>query len=375
MVTALDQPEDRVRGLEAGADDFLTKPVNDVALFCRVKSLVRLKMLTDELRNRTGGDPLRFLQMDLANVDKEPGTILVVDNRGALAERIRASLTGLHEVRVAGGPHEALEAFAGPRSGIELVIVNLDMEGIDALRICSQLKSVEHTRQTPILIIVDPEDNARLLRALDLGVNDYLMRPVDRQELLARVTTQIRRYRYTERLRSSVRASMEMAVTDALTGLHNRRYLENHLPHVIEHAVNRGKLLSVLTLDVDFFKSVNDTYGHDAGDRVLQELAGRLRSSLRCSDLACRTGGEEFVVVLTGADLQTAERVGERVRKVVAAKPFLAAPGCQLNVTVSLGVASLVSVDDMAEDLLKRADQALYRAKRDGRNRVSLAAA
>ena len=96
---------------------------------------------------------------------------------------------------------------------------------------------------------------------------------------------------------------MEMAVTDALTGLYNRRYLETQLAQLIEHAVNRGKLLSLLTLDVDFFKSVNDTYGHDAGDRVLQEVAGRIRGSVRSADLACRTGGEEFVVVLPGADL------------------------------------------------------------------------
>jgi two-component system cell cycle response regulator len=375
MVTALDQPEDRVRGLEAGADDFLTKPVNDVALFCRVKSLVRLKMLTDELRSRTGGDPLRLLQADLANADRAPGTILVVDNGATLGERIRTSLAGLHEVMLAQGPQEAMEIFGGGDGPIELVIVNLDMEGVDALRICSQLKSVGQTRQTPILIIVDPEDRPRLLRALDLGVNDYLMRPVDRQELLARVSTQIRRYRYTERLRTSVRASMEMAITDALTGLYNRRYLETHLAQVIAHAVNRGRLVSVLTLDVDFFKSVNDTYGHDAGDRVLQEMAGRLRASVRGTDLACRTGGEEFVVVLSGTDLHTAERVGERVRKLVAAKPFLVAPGCHLSVTVSLGVASLLSVEDAPGDLLKRADQALYRAKREGRNRVSLSAA
>jgi two-component system cell cycle response regulator len=375
MVTALDQPEDRVRGLEAGADDFLTKPVNDVALFCRVKSLVRLKMLTDELRSRTGGDPLRLLQEDLANADRAPGTILVVDNGATLGERIRNSLAGLHEVILAQGPQEAMEAFGAGNGPIELIIVNLDMEGVDALRICSQLKSVEQTRQTPILIIVDPEDRPRLLRALDLGVNDYLMRPVDRQELLARVSTQIRRYRYTERLRTSVRASMEMAITDALTGLYNRRYLESHLAQLIAHAVNRGRLVSVLTLDVDFFKSVNDTYGHDAGDRVLQEMAGRLRASIRSTDLACRTGGEEFVVVLSGTDLHTAERVGERVRKLVAAKPFLVAPGCHLSVTVSLGVASLLSVEDAPGDLLKRADQALYRAKREGRNRVSLSAA
>jgi len=375
MVTALDQPEDRVRGLEAGADDFLSKPVNDVALFCRVKSLVRLKMLTDELRSRTGGDPLRLLEADLAEADRRPGQIMVIDNRPALGERIRNQLAGLHEVHWVEGVREAIEAFGNLRGPVELIIVNLDMEGTDALRICSQMKSLDQTRQTPLLIIVDPEDRQRLLRALDLGVNDYLIRPIDRQELLARVSTQLRRYRYTERLRNSVRNSIEMAVTDALTGLYNRRYLESHLTHVINHAVNRGRYVSVLMLDIDFFKSVNDTHGHDAGDRVLQEMAGRLRASIRSSDLACRTGGEEFVVVLAGTDLHTAERVGERVRKMVAAKPFLAAPGCALNITASLGVASLLGVGDMPEDLLKRADQALYRAKREGRNRVSLSAA
>ena len=234
---------------------------------------------------------------------------------------------------------------------------------------------MEQTRQTPILIIVDPDDHQRLLRALDMGVNDYLIRPIDKQELQARVSTQIRRYRYTEQLRTSVKASIEMAVTDALTGLYNRRYLETHLAHLIEHAVNRGKPLSVLTLDVDFFKSVNDTYGHDAGDRVLQEMAGRIRSSIRNIDLACRTGGEEFVVVLPGTDLQTAERVGERIRKTVAGKPFNAAPDCHLTITVSLGISALTTVEEGVDDLLKRADQALYRAKREGRNRVILSAA
>jgi two-component system cell cycle response regulator len=268
-----------------------------------------------------------------------------------------------------------MAAFEATEQGFELLIVNLDMEGVDALRICSQFKTAEATRQTPILIIVDAEDHQRLLRGLDMGVNDYLIRPIDKQELQARVATQIRRYRYTERLRSSVRASIEMAITDALTGLYNRRYLENQLPHLAEEAINGGRLLSVLTLDVDFFKAVNDTYGHDAGDRVLQEMAGRIRGAVRASDLACRTGGEEFVVVLPGTDLQTAERVADRIRKMVAGKSFLAAPGCHLPITASVGVSSLMPFEDSAESLLKRADQALYKAKRDGRNRVVSAAA
>ena len=374
MVTALDQPEDRIRGLEAGADDFLTKPVNDVALFCRVKGLVRLKMLTDELRARTGADPLGLAAAEPA-MEQASGRILVLDNRIVPGERIRNLLMPKHEVTLVAEPQQAFEAFGAAQGGFDLIIVNLDLDGIDGLRICSQLKSVETTRQTPILILVDPEDHQRLLRALDMGVNDYLIRPIDRQELLARVATQIRRHRYTEQLRLTVRASMEMAVTDALTGLYNRRYLETQLTQLIEQSADRGKGLSLLTLDIDFFKSVNDSFGHDAGDRVLQEVAGRFRGSVRNVDLACRTGGEEFVVVLPGAELQVAERVGERIRKAIAAKPFLLGPGSHLTVTASLGVASLASADDTLEDLLKRADRALYRAKREGRNRVVPAAA
>jgi len=376
MVTALDQPEDRVRGLEAGADDFLTKPVNDVSLFCRVKSLVRLKMLTDELRTRTeGGEALRMVGGAPKLVDGTPGRVLVIDNRAAVAERIKTALTCRHTVTVAIEPQQAMDACGAAEGVFELIVVNLDMQGIDALRICSQLKSMEQTRQTPILIIVDPDDHQRLLRALDMGVNDYLIRPIDKQELMARVGTQIRRFRYAEQLRTNVRASLEMAVTDALTGLYNRRYLETHLSDLIEHAVNRGKPLSILTLDVDFFKAVNDTHGHDAGDRVLQEIAGRIRANIRNIDLACRTGGEEFVVVLPSTDIQTAERVGERIRKAVAAKTFNAGHDCSLNITVSAGISALSGVDEGVDDLLKRADQALYRAKREGRNRVMLEAA
>ncbi|MBI2718898.1 MAG: PleD family two-component system response regulator [Rhizobiales bacterium] len=376
MVTALDQPDDRVRGLEAGADDFLTKPVSDVSLFCRVKSLVRLKMLTDELRTRTVGvGAMQMLGTSRAAMDTQPGRVLVVDNRAAVADRIRTSLAGRHSVSVAEDPQQAVAIASEQIERFELIIVNLDMEGFDAMRLCSQLKSLDLTRQTPILIIVDPDDHQRLLRALDMGVNDYLIRPIDKQELLARVNTQIRRCRYTEQLRLNVQTSIEMAVTDALTGLYNRRYLETHLNHLVEHSINRGKPLSLLALDVDYFKSINDQYGHDVGDRVLQELAGRIRASVRNVDMACRTGGEEFVVVLPSTEIAVAERIGERMRKSVAGKRFNSASEGGLGITISVGVAALTGADDKVEDILKRADQALYQAKRDGRNRVVLTAA
>jgi two-component system cell cycle response regulator len=238
------------------------------------------------------------------------------------------------------------------------------MDKIDALRLCSQLKSLERTRQTPILIIVDPEDHGRLLKALDMGINDYLMRPIDKQELLARVNTQLRRWRYTEQLRSNVQATIEAAVTDALTGLFNRRYMESQLAAHVDQATHRGRALAVLALDIDFFKAINDTHGHDTGDQV------------RNLDVICRTGGEEFIIILPDTDRNSAEKIGERIRRAVSAKHFgIGTKSGPLGMTISIGVSALEGTHDSMDDLLKRADQALYRAKHEGRNRVISAAA
>jgi two-component system cell cycle response regulator len=170
--------------------------------------------------------------------------------------------------------------------------------------------------------------------------------------------------------------SIEMAITDPLTGLFNRRYMETHLASLVEQAANRGKPISVLILDIDFFKSVNDGHGHDAGDDVLREFALRIRKSIRNIDLACRYGGEEFVIVMPETDIAVATVVAERLRRRIANEPFVIQNGSNsLDVTISIGLADLCEPEDNAATILKRADQALYRAKRDGRNRVVQAAA
>jgi two-component system cell cycle response regulator len=250
------------------------------------------------------------------------------------------------------------------------MIVSLGLQNFDALRLCSQVRSLERTRNVPILAVAEAEDNMRLMRGLEIGVNDYLMRPIDKNELLARVRTQVRRKRYTERLRDNMQMSIEAAITDALTGLHNRRYMESHLATLVEQAAARGKPLTVLVLDIDYFKAINDTHGHDAGDDVLREFAIRIRKSIRGIDLACRFGGEEFVVVMPETDLAVATMVAERLRRRIASEPFPIQQGARrIEVTISVGIAGLGSGDSAAA-VLKRADQALYRAKRDGRNRV-----
>jgi two-component system cell cycle response regulator len=372
MVTALDQASDRVRGLESGADDFLTKPVGELALISRVRSLARLKLVTDELRMRA----VTSREIGIQNPEREAvteqgrnGRILIVDDRASSAERMATPLLREHRVDIESDPNEAL--FRAAESHYELVIVSLALQNYDGLRLCSQIRSLERTRHIPILAITDADNNTRLVRGLEIGVNDYLMRPIDKNELLARVRTQIRKKRYADRLRDNVQSSIEMAITDGLTGLHNRRYMETHLGTLVEQATQRGKPLSLLMLDIDYFKSVNDTHGHDAGDDVLREFALRIRRSVRNIDLACRLGGEEFVIVMPETDMTVAAMVAERLRRRIAGEPFPVQQGTKLlNVTLSIGIAALTSAADTPTTILKRADQALYRAKRDGRNRV-----
>jgi two-component system cell cycle response regulator len=372
MVTALDPPSDRVRGLDAGADDFLTKPVSDVALIARVRSLARLKMMTDELRMRA----VTTREIGIQNPEHETvadagrgGRVLIVDDRTSSHERISAMLSAEQNVEVETKPSEAL--FRAAEGNHDLIIVSLALQNFDALRLCSQLRSLERTRNVPILAIAEADDTARMVRGLEIGINDYLLRPIDRNELLARARTQIRKKRYTERLRDNVQQSIEMAITDSLTGLYNRRYMETHLTALVEQAASRAKPLTALVIDIDFFKSINDGHGHDAGDDVLREFATRVRKSIRGIDLACRTGGEEFVIIMPETDMGVATIVAERLRRRIATEPFPIGQGDDaIEVTISIGIATLDAGDTNASNVLKRADQALYRAKRDGRNRV-----
>ena len=165
--------------------------------------------------------------------------------------------------------------------------------------------------------------------------------------------------------------SIEMAITDALTGLYNRRYMESHLGTLVEQAAARGKPLTVLVFDIDYFKSINDSHGHDAGDDVLREFAIRIRKSIRGIDLACRYGGEEFVVVMPETDLAVATMVAERLRRRIASEPFPIQQGAREHRGDDFGRnRRRLAAHDNAASVIKRADQALYRAKRDGRNRV-----
>src|SRR6185503_3122757 len=270
LLTALDGRADRVAGLEAGADDFLTTPIDDVLLFARVRSLTRLKSVIDELRDREASGRRKGVIAGVASrLGGGGGRILVVDDHERQAQRVCAELAIEHRPVVETGPETALMSARGP---VDLIIVNAAAKGFDGLRFAAQVRSDEATRSLPILAVVDFDDRPRLVKALEIGVNDVLPRPIDPQELAARVKTQIRRKRYTDYLRENLDQSLELAVTDQLTGLHNRRYMEGQLDALVRRAVVGGSdPVALLVIDIDHFKKINDGFGHAVGDEVLRE--------------------------------------------------------------------------------------------------------
>ncbi|MEZ5956295.1 MAG: PleD family two-component system response regulator [Hyphomonadaceae bacterium] len=369
ILTTLDDRDNRVRGLQAGAEEFLTKPIDDVQLMARVKSLLTLKVVTDELRAREASGRRMGLITDETRPDAVDqhrvfaGNVLVVDDNPTQIKRIQTALGVEHRVNVLGD-----EAGAGPP---DLAVVSVHAKSFDGFRVIARMRSGEATRHLPILAIVDPDDRKRALRALELGAHDIILRPVDEEEIIARARTLMRRKRYMDALRQRLDQSLELAITDQLTGLYNRRFLFTQLEPLVQRAQCGGDPVSIMAIDLDHFKRCNDTFGHDVGDAVLREFAARLASNTRPSDYACRQGGEEFVVIMPRTTGDIACLAAERLRRAIAASAFMI-PGLgqQLEVTISIGVASTEGGDDNPESLMKRADEALYEAKRGGRNRV-----
>ena len=372
MVTALSEPSDRVQGLEAGADDFITKPINDTALFARVRSLVRIKVLIDELRLRDkSGSQLGMAASDFAlNFDVSGSHLMVIDDDVVQSRRMQDKLTGAgYKVATFADHKQALEK-ARTTEDIDLIVISTQLADIDGLRLATQFKAIESMRNVPIVMLVDEEEQHLMLKGLELGVNDYLLSPVDFNEMFARIKTQIRRKKYQEALKSNYQESVSMAVTDGLTRLYNRHYLDTHLKNLVRQASEQGRNLAVVIMDMDHFKAVNDTYGHNCGDEVLKTLSGIIVNTIRSADLAARYGGEEFVILMPETDAARAYEAAERLRRNVESTPFVIShPESPIRKTVSIGYATL-QPGDTPDSLLKRADVALYEAKNSGRNKV-----
>lgn len=378
MLTALDNRDDRLRGLDAGADDFLSKPYPDMALFTRVASLIRMKQMVDELRLRHETS----LQLGLEGVTSadsglnfaDSSVLLVSNSNNLMANTVTEIRNRLGcAIEMAEGESAARSLMTSNR--YDACVIGPDLSDGEPMRVASLLRARPETRQTSVMMVFQPGDLGKAHLAMEMGVSDYLTYPPDSAELTARLKIQLRRKHYSDRLRSSMHDTLVMAVTDPLTGLYNRRYANNHLESLIERHQPGGQGLAAMMLDLDRFKSINDTHGHAAGDEVLREFARRLRENVRGIDLVSRIGGEEFLVIMPDILAENAERVAQRVRGAVEDAGFLLKDAAvPLNVTVSIGLAFL-RPHEVGVSLIGRADAALYASKNRGRNMVTLATA
>jgi len=364
MVTALEETKDRIRGLEAGADDFITKPIDDFNLMARVRSLLRLKMVTDQLISHSSSNSASS-RPALDKMSNKSGNILIIEDHTTRANKIAGPLSKQHNVSIATDP---AVVTAHIKRGIDLVIVSLVSDNFDGLRLCASIRHDENGRDVPILVVGDPEDEARLIRGYDLGVNDTLMRPIDVEELKVRARSQLKRKFYADSLRDNFNESLEMVITDSLTGLGNRRYFERSIEPFFDDLATSEEVFSIMVFDIDHFKRVNDILGHDMGDQILKEVAARLASNMRAVDIVSRYGGEEFMIAMPDTCEADALVAADRIRGLIGGTPVYV-KGQALHITTSVGVAEVMP-DEKLRDVFKRADSALYRAKTAGRNRA-----
>jgi two-component system, cell cycle response regulator len=305
--------------------------------------------------------------------------VLLVDDDEIVVERMRDFITASgFEVATAASGAEALEALK--RDFAPIVILDRNMPGMDGLELCREIRAGTHYPGYVYIMLVTAHDSEEeVLAGLDAGADDYLSKRVSGTHLVARLATARRILNFEHSLKLVIEERRRMAMTDALTGAHNRRYFMNHMRRELKRARRFGGEVTLLVCDVDHFKHINDRYGHGAGDLVLVEFVRRTQAALpREYDWCARLGGEEFAVVLPQTDLAGGGVVADKVRRAVAAAPIATHAG-PIEVTVSVGVSGLAAFADRtivtAEHLLSRADDCLYSSKRQGRNRVTVDAA
>lgn len=374
MITAFHDADRRIAALRAGAEEVFWKPLDEMVLLARLRSLLRTRETEDHLGLRdTTYRELGFAED--ASQFSGPGLIALIAARSDTAMGWKRALAPHLDDRLVVLDRDG--AFADQVGGavpdLYLIAADLTRPG-DGLRLMSELRSRPSTRHAAICLVLPPDARDLPATALDLGASDLIEADADATETALRLKTQLRRKRQGDQLRSTLADGLRLAMIDPLTGLHNRRYGIPQLAQIATAARTSGRAFAVLVLDLDRFKSVNDTLGHAAGDAVLQEVAERLRSGLRPGDLIARIGGEEFLVALPDAGFDAAREIAERLRKLVSELPIRVPGGQSVRLTLSIGLAmgGGEGRTERPEVLMARADKALLAAKAEGRNQVTV---
>jgi two-component system, cell cycle response regulator len=302
-------------------------------------------------------------------------TILIIDDSKVLRRQVLDILEkqALFTTYLDAG--SAVEGFKLVlNQPVDVILCDLEMPGMDGLKFIGMLKTREDLCDIPIILLTGHDNLEAKISALEQGASDYVTKPFQSGELLARVKVQLKVKILQDKLKQSNLLLQKLAVTDPLTGLHNRRFLMEALDRELRRSLRSNVPLSLIMADIDHFKKINDTYGHQAGDAVLMTIAAGLSQQLRPYDLVARFGGEEFALVLPETSSELALQIGERLRLGIHEERF-AEIGEAVRVSISMGVTTFAGDrGKTVDELIREADQALYRAKRGGRNRVEVAA-
>ncbi len=380
-VGVADTTRARFAAIDCGADDVLPRPISDSLMMARIRSLLRQRNAGLEWQLRDGTrQALGFEEAAAPRLG--PIRALVLSNRPNLPDALGARI---HRALRQTVPTIATRGSVNPEQipdNAELLIIDgavKSAEPSEMFQFIAELQTRVATRHAAQLAIVPIGQDDMAAMALDLGADDVVFDNVCANELRLRTNALMARKALRDQMRNTVRDGLNAAVTDPLTGLHNRRYADMHLQQIAKQAHTTGHNYAIMLIDIDHFKTINDTHGHAAGDMVLKAISSRMRANLRAIDLLARIGGEEFLIVMPDTSVDLARLAADRLRRLVNDAPFEIAKGKHpLPVTVSVGVAvetGDAATSSTAAELIARADAALYRAKSAGRNMVSMSQA
>ncbi len=375
IITAHNDNVSKIEALRAGADEFLSKPLDDLTLLARVRSLMRARDTVEELRLRDGTS--RALGFAEAASDfTAPATIAMIAASTITSVAWKTGLGKATHDQIVVVPKEQALSQMITEDAPDVFVIACDLAKPDeGLRLMSELRSRPETRHSAVLMVIPKGASNKFATALDLGASDLMFEGFDPEEMALRVKTQVRRKQQGDRLRETMRDGLRMAVIDPLTNLYNRRYAMPHLARIAERAKTTQRPYAVMVLDIDRFKAVNDTYGHAAGDTVLQEISSRISNNLRGADMVARIGGEEFLVAMPDTQLDEARNTAERLRQVIDDYPIDLGRGkgsVQISLSIGVALGGQPSDSRTVEQLIECADQALFLSKSEGRNQVTV---
>lgn len=364
----------RLRALEAGADAVIDAQEDAPVLSARIRNLMRRSAGAAELAAaRSAADGPGFHEPDSRFAPSGRIALIVPDI--ALGEVWRAALAGLMRDHIRVLPEAAALGALQQGRAYDAIVVAEDRAAPErALRLIAELRSRSHTMHAALLLIQDAPGWQNAITALDIGIDDLVDTGFEAGEVALRLRRELARKARADRARAALRDGLRLAVTDPLTGLFNRRYALSRLDRIAAESARRGRGFAVLALDVDRFKSINDSHGHAAGDAALIEISRRMSGGLRQGDLLARIGGEEFLAVIRDCDLTQAQQATDRIRRCIAGRKIALGGGRAAAMTASIGVAMGIPGRSDPAELLARADRALYAAKAGGRDRVTIGA-